>query len=172
MKICIASVVAGLELKKAIKKHLKARNNINLTDLGVYSGKKYVSYVEIASNVARRIQNGEYEKGILICGTGMGMALVANKFKGVIASVCESVYSAGMARIVNNANVLALGQFILGKELACQMVDAWFYKKPFEGFPPEWAKALKQGIEDIKNIEENNFGNVAKFLCQKKLNLV
>lgn len=156
-RICIASVAAGFRLKSAVKEHLEKRRDVDVTDLGVHSEDEYVPYTAIASGAAQRIQRKEFDKGILICGTGMGMALVANKFKGVTAAVCESEYSAGMARIVNDANVLALGQFILGEEMACRMVDAWLDKKRFEGFPPEWAKALREGLQEVGRIEQRNF---------------
>lgn len=157
LKLCIAAVLAGMELKDALKKHLVARDDLELTDIGLHSKDEYVSYVEVASKAAERIQSGEFDKAILICGTGMGMALVANKYKGIHASVCESVYSAAMAKIVSDTNVMALGQFILGSKMACEMVDAWLDRKLFDGFPSEWAVELEKGIDDLRGIEQINF---------------
>ena len=82
-------------------------------------------YYQVASEVAPLVQNGSYDKAVLICGTGAGMSVVANKYKGVYAVACEGVYSAKMARAINNANILCMGGWIVGPEMAIEMVKAF-----------------------------------------------
>ena len=82
-------------------------------------------YYQVASEVAPLVQNGTYDKAVLICGTGAGMSVVANKYKGVYAVACEGVYSAKMARAINNANVLCMGGWIVGPEMAVEMTKTF-----------------------------------------------
>jgi ribose 5-phosphate isomerase B len=130
MKIAIGSDHAGYELKEDIKKYLK-RNRIRFDDFGAYSS-DLVDYPDIAKIVARAIGSKKFKHGILVCGTGIGMAMAANKIKGVRAAVSHNVYTAKMSRAHNDANILTLGARILGKKLAIKIVAA-FLKTPFEG---------------------------------------
>ena len=105
MKIAIGSDKSGFSAKEAIKAWL-TEAGIEFDDLGTTDLEHVHPYYQVASEVAPLVQSGAYEKAILICGTGAGMSVVANKFKGVSAVACEGVYSAKMARAINNANVL------------------------------------------------------------------
>ena len=120
----------GFELKQEIKKHLD-QQNIEYIDYGCDS-QEAVDYPVYAKKVARAIQNGECEKGILICGTGLGISLAANKVKGIRAAVCSEPFTAKMARVHNNCNILAFGARVVGAELAKMIVETWLDAE-FEG---------------------------------------
>lgn len=124
MKIAIGSDKSGFAVKEAVKAWLK-ENKIEVDDLGTVDLNDVHPYYRVASEVAPKVQDGSYEKAVLICGTGAGMSVVANKFKGVHAVACEGVYSAKMARAINNANVLCMGGWIVGPEMAIEMVRAF-----------------------------------------------
>ncbi len=124
MKIAIASDLSGFPLKEEIAKHLK-ESGYELLDFGIESADMPQPYFLQAPKVAKAIQNGEAEKGILICGTGQGMAIVANKHKGIYACVVDDIFSAERSKIVNNANVITLGGWITAPFLGIQIVDAW-----------------------------------------------
>lgn len=100
-KIIIGSDKSGFQLKEAVKAHL-VEAGYEVTDAGSQSEENAMFYYEAAENVAPRVGGGEFEKGILICGTGMGMSIVANKHKGVYAAVCENTYAAEKSRAINN----------------------------------------------------------------------
>ncbi len=125
LKLAIASDLSGFPLKQEIIKHLQDRPNIEIIDFGIESEHKPKPYFEQAPKVAQAIQTGQAAKGILICGTGQGMAIVANKHKGVYACVADGVFAGERAKIVNNANVITLGGWIIAPFLATQIVDAW-----------------------------------------------
>ncbi|MBR4700820.1 MAG: RpiB/LacA/LacB family sugar-phosphate isomerase [Oscillospiraceae bacterium] len=124
MKLAIGSDKSGFAVKEAVKAWL-SENKIEFDDLGTVDLNDVHPYYRVASEVAPKVQDGTYEKAILICGTGAGMSVVANKFKGVHAVACEGVYSAKMARAINNANVLCMGGWIVGPEMAIEMVRAF-----------------------------------------------
>jgi ribose 5-phosphate isomerase B len=118
----------GYELMQEVKKHLDAQN-IAYKDFGCYSTES-VNYPDYAHKVGEAIQAGECEQGILICGTGIGISIAANKMKGIRAALCSDCYSAQMTREHNNANVLAMGGRVLGTGLALKIVDT-FLATPF-----------------------------------------
>ena len=130
MKIAIGSDHAGFELKKEII--------ALLSDLGIESidfgtdGHKSVDYPDIGIKVSEAVSDKKIERGILICGTGVGMSIVANKFPGVRASLCNDLFTAKMSRLHNDANILVLGGRIVGKDLAKEIVKTWI-NTPFEG---------------------------------------
>ncbi|OAG26967.1 ribose 5-phosphate isomerase B [Thermodesulfatator autotrophicus] len=130
MKIALGSDHAGFELKEKIKTFLEELGH-EILDLGCYS-KDSVDYPEFGAKVARAILNGEAERGILICGTGIGMSMVANRFHGIRAALCHELFTAKMARLHNDANILVLGGRVIGDALAFEMVKV-FIDTPFEG---------------------------------------
>jgi ribose 5-phosphate isomerase B len=130
MKIAIASDHAGYTLKEAIKKYLK-RLKFEPEDFGTDSGSS-VDFPDFASRVAFEISQKKFPFGILICGTGTGMAMVANRFKGVRAANCNTVFLAQLARAHNNANILTLGARILDFKTAKKIIRI-FLKTKFEG---------------------------------------
>lgn len=136
MKLVIGSDKAGYELKETLKLVLKEQGH-QVMDVGTMDIENPRPHTVTAPAAARIIQSGEAERGILICGTGMGMAIAANKNKGIYASVVESVYAAEYCRKINDANVLCMGAFIVGGTMAKDMVDAFLNTEFVEGFP-QW----------------------------------
>ncbi len=128
--LAIASDHGGFALKQEIMAHLRA-TGVEFEDLGTYS-EESCDYPVYAEKLGKAVAAGDYEKGILICGTGIGISIAANKIHGVRAALCGDCYSAEMCRRHNNANVLALGGRVLGVELAKRIVDT-FLTAPFEG---------------------------------------
>jgi len=154
--IAIASDLSGFPLKTAIAAHLKEKAGMTVLDFGIESEDKPAPYFEQAPKVAAAIQEGKAEKGILICGTGQGMAIVANKHKGIYACVVADVFSGERAKIINNANVITLGGWVTAPFLANEIVDAWLamaftqkmeFKKDF----------LTNAFNKVQEIEEKNF---------------
>ena len=123
MKIAIGSDHGDYQLKERLKKYLKELN-IEYKDFGCES-EKSVDYPDIGFKVSNEVRKGNYERGILICGTGIGMSIVANKIKGIRASLCHDVFSAQKAREHTNANILALGESVIGIGLAQEIVKIW-----------------------------------------------
>ena len=128
--LAIASDHGGFALKQEIMTHLRA-TGVEFEDLGTYS-EESCDYPVYAEKLGKAVAAGDYEKGILICGTGIGISIAANKIHGVRAALCGDCYSAEMCRRHNDANVLALGGRVLGVELAKRIVDT-FLTAPFEG---------------------------------------
>ncbi|HEY8392698.1 MAG TPA: ribose 5-phosphate isomerase B [Capillibacterium sp.] len=123
MKIAIGCDENGYEMKEAIKAHL-TELGVEYDDLGCGKDEK-VLYPEIAHRVAVSIMEGKYDRGILICGTGLGMAITANKVPGIRAATCHDVYSAERARKSNNAQIITFGAQVIGTVLANKLVDVW-----------------------------------------------
>ena len=122
-KIIIGCDHGGLELKNEIISHLNKRG-IEVTDVGTYTTDS-CNYPDYARALCARIQSGEFERGILVCGTGIGMSMAANKHNGIRAACCSDTFSARMTRMHNDANVLCLGGRVVGAGLACDMVDKY-----------------------------------------------
>lgn len=130
IKIAIGSDHGGFEYKASIIKALQVKG-YDVVDMGTYSPES-CDYPIIAKKVARAVAKGDFEKGILVCGTGIGMSMAANKVKGIRAAVCGDTFSARATRAHNNANILCLGQRVIGEGLALDIVDIWLTTK-FEG---------------------------------------
>ena len=130
MRIAIASDHGGFELKEIVKKHLEERG-LEVADLGTHSDAS-VDYPVYGKACGEAVVNGEADCGIVVCGTGIGISIAANKVKGVRCGLCTSVEMAQLTKQHNNANVLALGGRTTAPELALQIVDAWLDTE-FEG---------------------------------------
>ena len=130
MLIAIASVHGGFELKEKVKEHLRERN-VKFVDLGTNSTES-VDYPVYGKACAEAVASGKAERGIVICGTGIGISIAANKVKGIRCGLCTSVEMAKLTRQHNNANMLAMGGRILETETAFAIVDA-FIDTQFEG---------------------------------------
>ena len=130
MKVVIGSDHAGYRLKESVKNFLIGKG-MDVEDVGTHS-EESTDYPLYAEKVARYIQDGKAERGILICGTGIGMSISANKFRGIRASLCTNEYMARMSRRHNNANILCLGSRVVGEDLALSIVSAWLDEE-FEG---------------------------------------
>ena len=129
MRIAIASDHAAVELRLTIAAHLQAAGHA-VHDLGCAAGER-VDYPQYAAAVARRVVAGESDRGVLVCGTGIGMSIAANKIDGVRAALAHDVTTATLAARHNDANVLCLGGRIIGAVVALDCVDAWL-SNPFE----------------------------------------
>ena len=123
MRIAIGCDHGGLRLKGEILTYLREKN-IEHFDFGSYTCDS-VDYPVISLSVAHAVAGGEYDRGIIICGTGIGVSIAANKVKGIRASLCHDVYSAQMTREHNNANVLTMGERVIGPGLALAIVEKW-----------------------------------------------
>lgn len=130
LRIAIGSDHGGYEYKEQIVSHLKEKG-YECDDVGTYSTDS-CDYPVIARTVTTKITTGEADRGILICGTGIGMSIVANKVKGIRAALCGDTFSARASRAHNNSNVLCLGERVIGINLAMDIVDIWLESK-FEG---------------------------------------
>lgn len=135
----------GFELKKEIMAHLE-KNGVNVKDFGTFDGAS-VDYPEIALKVTSAITSGEAKLGILVCGTGIGMSMAANKVKGIRAAACSEAFSAKFTRLHNDANVLCLGGRVIGPGVACEMVDL-FLNTEYEGGRHDRRVAAVMAIEE------------------------
>ncbi|MEG6585175.1 ribose 5-phosphate isomerase B [Dendrosporobacter sp. 1207_IL3150] len=123
MLIAIGSDHGGFRLKEEIKQ-LMCEMNIQFRDFGTYSTDS-VDYPEISRNVAQAVANCECTRGIIICGTGIGVSIAANKIKGIRAALCHDIFSAQMSREHNDANILTMGERVIGCGLARAIVEKW-----------------------------------------------
>lgn len=123
MKVAIGCDHGGFHLKETIKDVLKDMQ-IEFTDFGTYSTES-VDYPDIAAPVANAVAAGEYDRGILICGTGIGIGIAANKVDGIRAALCHDTFSAHASREHNNANILTMGERVIGPGLATDIVKIW-----------------------------------------------
>ncbi|MCX9041664.1 MULTISPECIES: ribose 5-phosphate isomerase B [Enterobacteriaceae] len=131
LTIAIGADDAATDLKNQVKSHLQSKG-IEVVDFSHDVGDNPLIYPDIAFNLASAIGDGTYSRGILLCGTGIGMAIVANKVPGVRAAQCHDTYSAERARKSNDAQVMTLGARVIGPELAKNIVDAWLASE-YEG---------------------------------------
>ena len=157
MKIGIGNDHAAVELKNIISEHLKERG-CEVVNFGTDSSESFDYPIAgykvgmVAPVVAEKISRKEYEKGILICGTGVGISLAANKVEGVRAVVCSEPFSAKLSRMHNNTNVLAFGARVVGSELAKMIVDEWLDAE-FEGGRHERRVNLLNEIDQTRGLK-------------------
>ncbi|MEQ3281493.1 ribose 5-phosphate isomerase B [Finegoldia magna] len=149
MKIAIAADHGGFELKDSMVEYIKSLGN-EVMDLGTNSADS-VDYPDYAKKVCEEIQQGNSDLGILICGTGIGMSLAANKFDGIRAACVSDVYSAKMSRNHNNANVLCIGARVIGDEVA-KLIIKTFLENEFE------AGRHQRRVDKIMAFEKENKG--------------
>lgn len=121
---------AAYSLKEKVKAHLTEKA-IDVADVGTDS-EISVDYSDFGAKVASQVSTGRFDRGILLCGTGLGMSMVANKFPRVRAALCNDLFSAIMSRRHNDANILVMGGRVIGEALAAEIVNAWL-ETPFEG---------------------------------------
>ena len=131
MRVAIDCDDAAVNLKKVIYDHL-VELDIDITDLNYSATQENAMYPEIGFNLALKIREKQFDRGILICGTGLGMAMIANKVEGVFAGTCHDVFSAERLRKSNDAQIITLGERVVGPELAKTVIDAWL-KSEFQG---------------------------------------
>jgi len=152
MKIVLGSDHAGFELKEDLRAYL-VEQKVGVIDLGV-SNEEPVDYPDIGASVAEKVSRGEVGRGILICGSGIGMSIVANRFPGVRAALCHGLYTARISREHNDANLLILGGRLIGKGLAREILKVWL-ETGFQG------ERHQRRLEKIRALEEKILrGNV------------
>ena len=151
-KIIIGADPLGYVVKEAVRHYLE-QQGYEVTDIGTLDDAHQVDYYKVGREVGKRISSGEFKKGIIFCGTGMGVNLVANKYPGVYCGLCESVLSAKLCRIINNCNVLSIGGLFQGNYKAVEMVKAFLNTKFAEGFSEASPEFLKSAYEEVKKIE-------------------
>lgn len=144
MRLALGADHAGYELKEELKDFF-AQREIDYYDFGTYDTKS-TDYSDWGIKVAQAVAKGKFERGILICGTGLGMSLTANKVPGIRATPCYGIFSARLSREHNNSNILVLGGRITGKGLARQIVEEWLEAKFKEG-------RHKRRVDKITKIE-------------------
>ena len=154
MNIIIGADGGGFSLKQAIYEALisKGYDVFDSNPLGP------VSFQDAAKAVAGKVANKEYDRGIVICGTGMGVSIIANKHKGVYAALCESVYQAKRARVVNKTNVLCMGGMIIGNAMGIEMALAWLEAEYLEGFEGERRERVAKEFDALVDFENISFG--------------
>jgi len=149
MKVAIGCDHGGINLKPVLVNYLQSKG-IEYKDFGTYDNKS-TDYNEYALAVSNAVAKGEYDKGILICGTGIGMSLVANKVKGIRCAHCHDVFSAKMTRLHNDANVIAMGERVIGPGLMVEIVDA-FLTTEFS-----YDERHQRRVDKIIALEKENF---------------
>ena len=157
MKIAIGSDKSGFSAKEAVKAWL-TETGADFDDLGTVDLEHVHPYYQVAGDVAPRVQSGEYDCAVLICGTGAGMSVVSNKYRGVYAVACESVYSAKMARAINTANILCMGGWIVGPEMAIEMTRAFLNTQWLQDLE-DWRQVnLRKFDAQVRAIEGEIYG--------------
>jgi ribose 5-phosphate isomerase B len=146
MKLVLACDHGGYELKEIIKEHL-INKGYSIMDIGTHSIES-VDYPDYGKGAAEAVASKEVDRGIVICGTGIGISMAANKVKGIRCALCTDTYMARMSRLHNNSNMLALGNRVIGSGLALDIVDVWL-ETDFEGGRHE------KRVNKIMEIENN-----------------
>ena len=149
---------AAYPLKEKIKIHL-IHKGIDVVDVGTDS-EKSVDYSDFGAKVASQVSSGKFDRGILLCGTGLGMSMVANKFPHVRAALCNDLFSAIMSRRHNDANILVMGGRVIGEALAGEIVNAWL-TTPFEGGRHQ---ERLDNFESFERIEQRLGGKLEKLM--------
>ena len=124
MKLAIGADHGGLELKQEVVRYLQSFKNIEVSDFGT-APKDSVDYPDYGKKVSEAVTNGTVDRGILICGTGIGMSIVANRYPKVRAALCHDHFTAQMSREHNDANILVMGERVIGKGVALEIVKTW-----------------------------------------------
>ena len=156
MRIAIVSDKSGFPLKEAVAEYLRTRDDVDLTDFGIPNEEEAQPYDVQAPKVAKAIQSGEADRGVAICGTGQGMAIVANKHKGVYAVVADTLFAAQRGRVINNSNVLTMGGWITAPFLGIEIVKSWL-ELAFTELMPDRAEWLRGAFERVQAIESDQF---------------
>lgn len=153
MKLAIGADHNGYELKEGVKKFIEENTGHEIVDYGCHNCAT-VDYPDVAFDVAEAITDEKVDRGILICGTGLGVAISANKYPGIRAATCHDTYSAERAQLSNNAQVLTMGAQIIGIEVAKKVAEAYLNV--------EWAEGSKQKVDKIIEKEKEFVGKSAE----------
>ena len=153
MKVIMGADPKGFALKNAVKEALIERGH------AVFDATpdEPINFKDAAIAVAKGVQQKQYERGLVFCGSGMGVNIVANKFRGVYCALCESVYTARRAKVINNTNVLAMGGMVMGPEMGVEAALAWLDANHTDGLAPERAEKAKAEFAALVEIETLQF---------------
>lgn len=156
MKIVLAADPFAVDLKETVKAHLLAQGH-TILEVGPKTAQDKIYYIEAASALCKTLLEEPCDRGILFCGTGAGVSIVANKHKGIYCVPCESAFTAFKSAQINNANVLAMGINVVGPGNACKIVDTWL-ESTFAQDGDADRKAFLSGLlEQVYELEEKNF---------------
>lgn len=155
MKIVVASDPFGAELKETVKAHLIELGH-TVADVGAENSQSKMYYVEATKALCKTLLEEDYDKGILFCGTGAGVGIVANKHKGIYCVPCESAFTAFKAAQINNANVISMGANVVGTGNACKIVDSFLESGFAIGGDENRVKFLSGLLDQLYEIENNN----------------
>lgn len=147
MRIAIGCDNAAVGLKDALRDYMRERSDIQVTDFGVNSETDPEYYPDVAERVASAVARGEFDRGVLVCGTGIGMSITANKVPGIRAALCHDVYSAERARKSNDAQIITMGARVIGVESAKVVLKAWLESEFAGGGSAPKVQRIKE-IED------------------------
>lgn len=156
MKVVIASDFSGYRLKEAVKKHM-IDLGYDVIDVGAQKEDDKTLYYDAAVNLAQTKQEQNIERGIIICSTGAGVSMIINKFKGIYAVACESVFTAEKTALINNANVLAMGERVVSYSMGAEMAEKWLAGRWCQGFAEERRINNEKGYGMLVKIENDNF---------------
>ena len=149
-RVILGADVAGFDLKEAVKAHL-LQKGYEIIDVGMQDKEHTVPFQEVGFRVGRAVSKGEFERGLLFCGSGMGIHLAAAKFPGVLCAVCESVPAAKRSVVANNCNILAMGGFYVAPYSGCQMAEEFLDSDFGDGQTERFIAFHENAYRDIMN---------------------
>ena len=159
MKVGIACESSSFALKEAVKRHILWLG-YEVIDVGQKKEDENILYFQAAAALAELVQSGECERGIVMCGTGAGVSLIANKFKGVYCVACESVFTAEKISLINNANVLAMGARVVSFDMGCEMAEKFLAGVWCDGFAEQRRKNNEAGYQVLRDIEAGDHSSL------------
>lgn len=149
-RVIMGADVAGFDLKEAVKAHL-TQKGYEIVDVGMLEKETTVPFQEVGFRVGRAVSKGEFERGLLFCGSGMGIHLAAAKFPGVLCAVCESIPAAKRCVVANRCNILAMGGFYVAPYTGCQMAEEFLASDFGDGQTERFVAFHEKAYNDIKN---------------------
>lgn len=160
-KVILGADKSGHNLKQQCSDFLKGIG-VEVLDVSLDATGAHLPYYQVAERMVQAMRTSDFQRGALFCGSGAGMCIAANKFEGVYAVVCESVYAAKMCRLVNNANILTMGERIVGAEMACEMLRTWLETEFTQDFAPERRNLVCGLVEGVTAMEHANFSATSR----------
>ena len=152
-RLIIGADPSGFSLKEAVKAHL-IEQGYEITDVGTLSPDEPVDYYNVGFKVGKAVSEKEFERGIIFCGSGMGVHIVAGKFPGVYCAVCETPWAANQCRAINNCNVLAMGGLLVTESYGIMMADEFLNTEFLNGFDENGQAYLSNAFEIIQGMEK------------------
>ncbi|HOQ75460.1 MAG TPA: RpiB/LacA/LacB family sugar-phosphate isomerase [Thermoclostridium sp.] len=157
MKIAFGVDPGGFCLREGVLAHLKEKGH-EVLDLGTQDMDNPIPYMIVGRNVAEAVTSGKADFGVVMCGTGMGISIATNKVKGARCAMVESYYAARESRIINDANIIALGGTTTSLRMACEMIDVFLETKWGQGLPDFRVQRIKDGAKKLAEYEDEQFG--------------